>query len=585
MSVKPKRRQWMLTSLALLAISAAAAAELPEVKLGDIDRPNLSKGWGAMQTEGDVTYRLAAKGAMRTVDIPAWWPADKLRPPTGKSYVFEVRYKDTATKPVIFYSQGGLGKYWGPQEVHRFGGFADGKWKTAEVPVNADQLIRLPGRRSKTGFGLLAEADLPVAWVKLRPGRAGDEERYNAETRQWFARSQAKRRKATPVKAEPLILKQAESLGPVLAYAWPWMKALDPASHPQARQIGAAVKIRMCLNELEGGSFGVFAHGKDLTGVDYTVTDLTGPNGKLAADVIRRTAEYSVVKAGKKGYRWIPIRLWPAYKADIPKNQSHWFLLNIRSRRGVTRPGVYKGKITITCDQGQAALPLEVKVLPIDLPTMDEAGLFMGGCVKGLVPFHDFEFARDYNQNGINLWCAGVRPGMKIVKDKLVLDFEYLDEWMLGARKRGLKGVVWFLGGNPYGFPHTMTLLRELQAIDSRGLREPYTEVQWETIQADKANRNKPMPAQRELLAEWVRQVDAHAKQAGWPEIILSPFDEPVKWPQGPYKKEGHEKYKHCIGAGPWIKPYFKDMCAVIHQAAPGMRVYGSIHHINRWKM
>ncbi len=33
------------------------------------------------------------------------------------------------------------------------------------------------------------------------------------------------------------------------------------------------------------------------------------------------------------------------------------------------------------------------------------------------------------------------------------------------------------------------------------------------------------------------------------------------------------------MGTGPWIKPHFEQGCAIIHEAAPGTKVYGSIHH------
>ena len=572
--------------IVLLACAAIAAPpptpEIPTrpIALADVDAADLADGWSDVRTIDGVKCRLATAGGMRTLDIDAWWSARSLRPPMGKVYVFEIRYKDTPAAPVIVYSQSGLAKYWGPKEAHRIGGAADGKWKTAAVPVNADQLMRLPDKRAKTGLAFVTSADLPVASVTVRLARPGDEQRYNAETRAWVASAQAKARAATPIKALPLQMSIDDLPGLVVAYPWSWMRPLGQAGQPQTTaQIGAPVKIRMALNELQGGSFGVYANGADLTGVDYAVSPLKGPAGTLKADIIRRTAEYSIVKK-----KWHPQRLWPAYKVDIPTSRSHWFVLNVRTKRGVTRPGTYKGTITVTAKQGKAELPLVVEVLDVDLPTMDEAGLFMGGCVKGLVPLHDFDFARDYNQNGINLWVAGVRPGMKIVNDKLVLDFEYLDEWMIGAKKRGLVGVVWFMGGDPYGFPHTMTLVRELQLIDTRGEREPHTAAEWIKLQASEANRDKPMAAERELLGEWVRQVAAHAKAAGWPEIILTPFDEPPKWVQRG-KKQGHENRPDIIGAGKWIKPYFEDMCAVIRQAAPGLRVYGSIHHTNRWKM
>ncbi|KKK82544.1 hypothetical protein LCGC14_2802330, partial [marine sediment metagenome] len=204
---------------------------------------------------------------------------------------------------------------------------------------------------------------------------------------------------------------------------------------------------------------------------------------------------------------------------------------------------------------------------------------FMGGCVTGLVPAHDIEFAVDYNQNGMNLWFAGCQPGAKIVNGKLQLDFTYMDEWMASARKRGLNGFVWFLGGNPYGFPNTMSIFREMSLIDPRGGRKPPSRSQWVKLQGAKENRNKPMPRQRELVVEWVRQVAAHAKAKNWPEVILTPFDEPAKWIQGPNRV--NKSYSGAIGTGPWIKPYFKDGCKIIREGAPDIRIYGSIHHIN----
>jgi hypothetical protein len=334
----------------------------------------------------------------------------------------------------------------------------------------------------------------------------------------------------------------------------------------------------MCLNELEGGSFGVFANGMDLKNVDYTVSPLTGPAGTLKADVIRRTAEYCLVQAGRRGrLSWFPQRLWPAYKVDIPAGRCHWFVFNIRTHRGRTKPGKYTGTVNITSDQGKAALPLNVEVLPINLLTMDEAGLFMGGCVSGLLPVHDFQFALDYNQNGTNLWFAGVQPGMTMKGGKLELDFTYLDEWMRAAKKRGLVGFVWFLGGNPYGYPDTISILRDLARIDKTGDENRRARIAWVKKQAAEENRNKILPEQRPLFKEWVRQVTAHARSAGWPEVILTPFDEPAKWVQGPYRKTSN--YPGVIGTGPWIKPFFKDCCAAIRAADPKTRIYASIHH------
>ena len=562
-------------SLLLGACRAQVRADLPAVEPANMKPEDLSAGWSQVKTDGAIKYREAIKGGRRSLSVPAWWDRSSLRPPENTVYVLEVRYKDTATVPVIAYSYGALGRW--PSEVHRFGGAGDGKWKTARVAAGWDQIIRHGG---KVTFGFLANADLPIASVKIRKASKADELRHNAETRAWVATVQADKRRATPIRVEPRKFLPGRKLPPVVAFAWPALVPILPNAQPKGEQVGATIKVRMCLNEMEGGGFGVYANGVDLTNVRYEVSDLLGPGGKLVADVIPRTAEYALVQRGRGRLKWYPQRLWPAYPVDIPAGRSHWFLFNLRTYRGRTVAGVYKGKVTITADQGKAELPVEVKVLPVDLLTMDEAGLFMGGCVTGLVPVHDFEFATAYNQNGTNLWFSGVHPTATIKDNRLHLDFTILDEWMAAAKKRGLKGFVWFLGGNPYGFPRTMTIFREMAAIDTRDGNKPLSKVQWMRKQSSKEFRDRPMKRDRELVVEWCRQVQAHALAKQWPEVILTPFDEPAKWVQGPYRKDSKADY--IIGAGPWIKTYFKDACAALREGAPMLRIYGSIHHIDR---
>ena len=570
-----KKRIALAGSVLLVGLSCAAArAQLPAVQLARVPAADLSDGWSEVKVDGAVKYREATRGGRRSFTVPAWWDKDSLRPPEDTVYVLEVRYRDTAARPVVAYSYGALGRYHGPSEVHRFGGAGDGQWKTARVSVGWDQIIRDAG---KAGFGFSATVDLPIASVKIRRATGTDEARHNVETRAWIGAVQAKKRAATPIKVEPREFRPPGGSGPVVAFAWPALVPLLPGAQPKARQLGATVRIRMCLNEMEGGGFGVYADGADLTNVRYEVSELTGAEGKLAADVIPRTAEYALLQAGKGRFRWYPQRLWPAHAVDIPKGRSQWFLLNLRTHRGKSAAGAYRGKVTITADQGKAELPVTVEVLPIDLLTMDEAGLFMGGCVTGLVPVHDFEFATAYNQNGTNLWFSGVRPGATIAGNKLHLDFTILDEWMAAAKKRGLRGFVWFLGGNPYGFPRTMTIFRAMASIDTRDGNKPLNTVAWMTRQSSEKHRDKPMKPERELVVEWCRQVQAHVLAKQWPEVILTPFDEPAKWVQGPYRKTSD--YPGVIGTGPWIKPFFKDCCAAIREAAPDVRIYASIHH------
>jgi len=360
----------------------------------------------------------------------------------------------------------------------------------------------------------------------------------------------------------------------MVAFAWPGLTILKQNDQPKTEQIGAPIKIRMCLNQIEGGSFGVYANGADLAGVDYTVSELKGDAGVLKADVIRRTAEYCLAQAGylkTTNLKWFPQRLWPAYPVDIAKGRSQWFLLNLRTRRGETKPGLYKGEVTIVAGAAHATLPIEVDVLPVDLLTMDEAGLSMGGCVGGLVPFHDVSFQVDYNQNGGNTWAGSILPEMSLKNGKLVLDWTYMDEWMQGAKKRGMVNFVWFFGGNPYSYPRTMTLLLQLYT-----LQHPGGKIEFLKKMSSEEGREKIPADVRPLYVDFFRQLYAHYREAGWPEPLVTPFDEPAKW------KSSTKKSKlppDCIGAGPWIKAQFKEQCQAIREGAPGLRIYASIHH------
>ena len=573
----------LVALFAVCLVCEAAQPALPTFPMSEIHTGDLSAGWSEAQSGGAVSYRVAAKGGRRSVAVPAWWAEGSLRPPAGTVYVLEIHYKDTAPAPVIVTVASALGRYLGPTEAHRIGGSGDGKWKTAAVPVAADQLIRLPEDRPKTGFGFSADADLPVAWIKVRLAAAGDERRYNAETRAWVAAVQATPGAKVSRQIEPRKFLPGEKLPPVVAFPWAPMAPLRQHVQPTDEQVGAPIKIRMCLNEIEGGSFGVYAGQADLTRVNYTVSPLKGESGTLQADVIRRTAEYALAPLHGRtpeDLRWFPQRLWPAYDVDIPGGYTHWFLFNVRTRRGRTHPGVYKGEVTVTSAQGTASLPVEVEVLPVGLLTMDEAGLYMGSCLKEQPPAHDYDFAVDYNQNGTQVWVAGFQPPMEMVDGKLVIDFTYADEWLGEIRKRGVKRMVWFLGGDPYGFPHTMTIFRDLAKIDTRNGNKPLAVVDWVAKQSLPANRDRPLPADRELFKEWVRLVDEHARQAGWPELILSPFDEPAKWVQGPYRKGTYDTdHGPFIGAGSWIKPYFIDACKAVKEVNPNIPIYASIHH------
>ncbi len=532
-------------------IVAFILADLPEVQFEQ-------GAWSTQISEGGIRCRQALAGKFAAARVKAWWKEGQLRPPEGERFVLEVRYKDIVAKPATFHIFSGIGRNFGYWAVHQFGGAKDGQWKTASIPVPWDMVARLvstldPARDAPdmTAFAVSASADLPVASVAVRKAVPDDEERFYAECRAMIASAQAEARAKNP----PPVVRNPAVTGPMAAFPWEPSCRLFQNCAGVPGQMGKPVRLRMCLNELEPGSFGVYANAA-LTGVDYQVTPLTDASGKtLQATIERRTAEYAPLDE-----QWTPMRLWPAYAVDIPAGRSHWFFFNVETQREVSAAGTYRGKILITAKEGKAELPLEVEVLPVDLLTMDEAGLTMFGCYDRLPPLHDVEFQRRYNYGGALLWYAGFAPAVALREGKLAFDFTYPDDWMKGARQRGFSGAIWYLGGDSAKMPRTLKVFAHLGTLDKKMNFD-----QWCSAQN---GQDHVLPETRKLFVEWMRQVNAHAVDSGWLELFPTPHDEPQKW----------------ASIAGWIKPFFKDACAAIREADPRIRVYGCIHHVKGWK-
>ena len=528
--------------------------------------------WGPQAKDGDIAYRPAAKGKAAAVKIPNWW-GGTARPAKGSVYVLEISYKDTATVPVVIESFANVASYTDLSELHRFGGENDGKWKVAQVPVSWD-LLMLPKGRTTAEFAIHASEDLPVSQIVVRNAKLPEDQvRFEAETRGWIAKVQAAKAATAKYDSadETPVIPEAQRGKGVVAYVRPYYDYIQANSAPKAGEAGGTIFVRMARNEFEPGTFGVYAQ-EDVDGVTYEVSDLTGPAGKLACEVRRMTAEYAL-EGGKNGLVWHPQRLWPVYPAKMQKGRSLWCFFDIHTLGEASKPGTYTGKVTVSAGSQRVELPLKVEVLPITLLGMNEADLAMGGCCTGLPSAGELKTMAEYNHNMVNLWFAGARPGMKKVNGKLELDFYYLDDWMKLARENGVKTIVWFLGGNPNGYPETITIERELYKL-MIGPQPDYYKVV-----CSPEGRGKIMPEVAPIYKQWLQDVVAHAKANNWPELIFTPFDEPAKWANPNQAIEKNRKY--AIGCGPWIRDHFKAACALIHEAVPGTRIYASIHHNN----
>ncbi len=175
----------------IVLTTGAAATDQATWDLAGMKDPSL-ENWSQPTRERLRSYRVAAGGKPASLTVPAWW-GKGLRPEEGKIYDLKITYRDDATQPVVFLSHAGVGKYYAPVEVHRFGGSGDGKWKSAIVPVSWDLVARInvpfQGLTDEARFVIESNKDLPVATIEVGPAARDARQRYDRETRKWIARA------------------------------------------------------------------------------------------------------------------------------------------------------------------------------------------------------------------------------------------------------------------------------------------------------------------------------------------------------------------------------------------------------------
>ena len=584
-------------AVALLLVMVLAAVGSASTPLPAFDVPTVDgldpAAWGPRAEDGDVAYRAALAGKPAVLTVPTWW-GKSVRPPEDAIYMLGVRYKDVATKPIVFLTHGGVSNYFGNNEVHRFGGTGDGKWKTAAVPVSWDLIMRKRGDKDVTELEIRADKDLPVGSIAVTElkGEALAQARakYETETRAWIAAAQTEKRKTaslgpkqTPVLPEDWKKRQ------MVPFARTYMTGIFPNSAPQKGEAGAPLKLRMARNEYETAALGVYANGVDLGSVHVDASPLVNDAGDpLPCEIVIRAAEYSVVAVGKKGqpksYRLYPQRMWPTHRVDIPNGRSHMFWVTVKTLGKSVKPGKYAGGAVLIgrsdvarIDENTlATVPIEIEVVDVMLPTMQECGLELGAC--GRPALGELKTLAEYNHTGMDIWFGGTQPKMTVTDGKLNLDWYYLNDWMSYARKLDMTHMFWFMGGDPYGFPDTMNLERDLYRAmvgDVHVGRKTF-------LSKTNASPKKVLPELRPYYKDFMRQLAAHAKKNDWPRMIVHPFDEPAKWVQS---SKWDNPYHPVIGTGPWIKDHFEDSCALIREAVKGydnVVTGGDIHHVDR---
>jgi hypothetical protein len=288
-------------------------------------------------------------------------------------------------------------------------------------------------------------------------------------------------------------------------------RALFRTTTPDAQDRVDKLTLSACPGEYEPVVVAMRAL-RDLEDVRVTVSDLAGPEGGIpAASIDVRSVSFRP-KAGQK--RWgefqetlmldVPLSLEKQPKLAVPggTNQPFWITVHVPAS---ARPGSYRGVVQIHVDDRQAAeLPLELTVHPFQL--VEPRGVFFGLYQRlNRSPKWMAETFVDLRAHGVTGLAVCGSSGLPMTVDGKRVRIEWtgdsaLEQTMDAYRVAGFtEPVLWLMSGV---IPKTCA---KVGPIESDAFAEAYKDV--------------------------IRQIVSHGREAGWPEIIFQPMDEP--WEHG----------------------------------------------------
>lgn len=247
---------------------------------------------------------------------------------------------------------------------------------------------------------------------------------------------------------------------------------------------------------------------RDLPALELAISELRGPGGTLPPTVWevryvrwldkRETYSSATYIAGVPSYLAL---------ADGPlavrSGRCARYVITLTAPRDAA-PGLYRGHVSVAAGAGRLELPLQVRLLPFELP--EAAGLFYGEYYR-IRPNEpdvaarireDLADMRAQGMTSVGL-CFGVDPASYTVDGEQVR-FE-------------------FQGGTP--FEHFMTAYREL------GFPSPVVLLS-DSGQAAAASVGKlGDPAYDRVYVNFHRALAAALAERGWPAVYVQPVDEP----------------------------------------------------------
>ncbi len=194
---------------------------------------------------------------------------------------------------------------------------------------------------------------------------------------------------------------------------------------------------------------------QDLGKVTVSAGDLTCAAGTIPASAIDvGYVSYRLARVTGDGtvYSINPRYVMPTNTVEMPKDTVRRFWLTARVPADA-KPGLYKGKLTIKPEKGQASeMPVELRIRTGSLDALD----IQAGPWGYQVPYvDDVKCLKKIREYGFTMFSSPQVVGYQGFKDgKPVLDFTAADKLMATAKEMGFQSVMFYgsliNGINPY---------------------------------------------------------------------------------------------------------------------------------------
>ncbi|MCG3179420.1 MAG: hypothetical protein BIFFINMI_01755 [Phycisphaerae bacterium] len=513
---------------------------------------------GVRVTAGTRRARLA---------FPRPWTGDGFVAPGPLAITLE--YRDTLTSPSTLHLRQFSSVH--DRYVGHFGGAGDGRWKQAVFAIDPELLASDDDGRCEASIGGLGrelpEIDKPTA----TPGLEVRAVAFAPLTDALLARSRERRWEAygrllaaatkglqpPTTQPEPADVPDRYVRLGFVPFTQPDEAQLEPGRCPAHDRWGLPpIRMRSAGGQLASGSAAFYAL-KDLS-LSADVTPLRASDGATigAGCIVLRRSLFAPVQDydyDEASRRWKPAKRHALVEQWLPRVDGPIAVAAGRATRvrievavpPETRPGVYRGRLTLRSAGGGESADVELTVRPFTLDTLERHGVATGAFTDGPSKQAELADMADHGLNSHMMFLSGFPLPIRNEGGRLTSDWTRWNWWVRRLKSAGMTGpLVIVLGNDSRGFLEQQ--IGELFGIAGLTKENHFIDTGNERLNG--------------LYIEALRQLVANARANDWPEVVLLPYDEPTER---------------------LIEPY-RDRCRRIHEALPGVRIYGvSMNRLN----